>query len=173
MTAPVLTQIDLATGADAAALRELHVLTWAETYASLLAPAFYRERLRHHRRRDWKALIREQRSGGGGVLVARTAIGVRGLCQYGPSEDEDERSADVGHIHRLYVHPAAQRQGVGRALLGAATGRLIELNQRDLALWALEDDPRARAFYERLGWRPDGVRRFDGAWDMRYRKRLA
>ncbi|HWD85583.1 MAG TPA: hypothetical protein VG321_07510 [Solirubrobacteraceae bacterium] len=84
MTAPALTQIDLATGADAVRLRELHVLTWADTYASLLEPAFYRERLHHHHHRDWKALIRGQRAGGGGVLVARAADGVRGLCQYGP-----------------------------------------------------------------------------------------
>jgi hypothetical protein len=87
VTALVRTQIDLATGVDAARLRELHVLAWADTYASLLEPAFCRERLRRHRHRDWKALIREQRTFGGGVLVARAADGVRGLCQYGPSED--------------------------------------------------------------------------------------
>jgi GNAT superfamily N-acetyltransferase len=165
-----VTRIDLATGDDAVCLRELHVLTWAATYASLLDPAFCRERLHHHHCRDWKALIRDQRAGGGGVLVARAGDGVRGLCQYGPSEDDDERPGNVGHIHRLYVRPAAQRQGVGRALLQAATERLVQLDLRDLTLWALEDDPRARAFYERLGWRPDGARRFDGAWDVRYRK---
>lgn len=131
MTPPAVTRIELATGVDAACLRELHVLTWADTYASLLEPAFYRERLGHHRRRDWKDLIREQRDGGEGVLVARAGDGVRGLCQYGPSEDDDERPGEVGHIRRLYVH------------------------------------------YERLGWRPDGARRFDGAWDVRYRKHVA
>jgi GNAT superfamily N-acetyltransferase len=169
----VTARIELATDADAVALRELHVHTWGETYASLVAPAFYRERLRHHRRRDWIALIDEQQASGGGVLVARFPAGLLGLCQYGPSEDDDERSAEVGQIHRLYVHPAAQRQGVGRALLGAATERLMDLDSRELTLWALEGDPQARAFYERLGWCPDGARRFDGAWDMRYRKHVA
>ena len=102
--------------------------------------------------------------------MARVPAGLLGLCQYGPSEDDDEGSPEVGQIHRLYVHPAAQRQGVGRALLGAATERLIDWGSRELTLWALEEDPQARAFYEHLGWRPDGARRFDGAWDMRYRK---
>lgn len=27
------------------------------------------------------------------------------------------------------------------------------------SLWVLEDNPRARRFYEREGWRPDGGRR--------------
>jgi GNAT superfamily N-acetyltransferase len=173
VTALVRTQIDLATAADALALRELHVLTWTDTYGTLLAPAFYQQRLRRHRLRDWEALIAEQRESGGGVLVARTADGIRGLCQYGPSEDDDEPSGAVGHIHRLYVHPAAQRHGMGGALLNAATKRLTELSPPALTLWALEGDPRARAFYERLGWQPDGARLFDGAWDIRYRKNLA
>lgn len=158
--------------ADAAALRQLHVLTWADTYASLLAPAFCRERLRLHRERDWIAVIRDQREAGGGVLVARGEDELFGLCQYGPSGDDDEPPGTVGHIHRLYVHPAIHRQGVGRRLLEAAVGRLSELATRRLTLWVLEGDPRARTFYERLGWRADGARRFDGAWDLRYGKDL-
>jgi GNAT superfamily N-acetyltransferase len=166
-------QIDTASEADASALRELHVLSWADAYVSLLTPAFYRERLSRHRERDWTSLIRGQQEAGGGVLVARGADGLLGLCQYGPSEDDDELSANVGHIHRLYVHPVVHRHGVGRVLLLAAAERLTALSPRRLTLWVLENDPRARAFYERLGWRADGARRFDGAWDLRYRKDLA
>jgi hypothetical protein len=42
-----------------------------------------------------------------------------------------------------------------------------------VTLWALETDERARSFYERLGWQPDGARRFDGVADVRYRRLLA
>jgi hypothetical protein len=42
-----------------------------------------------------------------------------------------------------------------------------------VTLWALENDQRARAFYERLGWRWDGRRtpdrRFSSVADVRYR----
>jgi RimJ/RimL family protein N-acetyltransferase len=42
----------------------------------------------------------------------------------------------------------------------------------------LEANPRARRFYERAGWRPDGARKHYERWgvtapEIRYRKRLA
>jgi ribosomal protein S18 acetylase RimI-like enzyme len=42
-------------------------------------------------------------------------------------------------------------------------------------LWVLEDNPRARGFYERAGWAPDGVRKAEErfgvrAAEVRYRK---
>jgi ribosomal protein S18 acetylase RimI-like enzyme len=162
--------IELATTADAAALRDLHVLTWAHTNAPLVPQEFQAHRLSQHRVRDWRELIAAQAAQGGGVLVARSGPELVGFCQYGPSPDEEDRGVAVGHIHRLYIHPGAQGRGVGRALLEHAVNRLSSTGARDLTLWVLENDPRARGFYERLGWRPDGTRRFDGVWDVRYRR---
>lgn len=178
--------IDLATSADAVALRELHVLTWQATNAQLVPADFQARRLGQHRVRAWGELIGEQAARGGGVLVARDRARLVGFCQYGLSEDEDDRGPGggaggasgaggagapaVGHIHRLYIHPEAQGRGVGRALLEQAVTRLSRAGVSGLTLWVLETDPRARGFYERLGWRPDGTRRFDGVWDVRYRR---
>jgi len=161
--------ISSATEADAVALRHLHAHTWADTYADLLAPEFYERRLALHRTRRWDTVILNQQASGGDVIVARSPAGLAGLCQFGPTEDPDDPPQKVGHVHRLYVHPSAQRQGVGRSLLAAATERLVAPGVWSLTLWALEGDLRARAFYERLGWRPDGARRDDGATDIRYR----
>lgn len=173
MNSQSLTEIQDATDADAVRLRELHVLTWVDTYRGLLAPQFYAERLRHHRLRDWSSLLAHQTEVGGGVLVARQAEALLGLCQYGPTEDEDDSASEVGHIHRLYVQPAAQGRGVGALLLCAAAARLSRSGARSLTLWTLENDRRARSFYERRGWQADGGRRFDGAWDVRYRRGAA
>jgi len=162
-----------ATGRDAAALRDLHTRTWADTYASLLPEDYYARRLNAHRVRDWEALIREQEERGGGVLVARGSAGLAGLCQYGPSDDQDEPPGRVGQIFRLYVLPACQRQGVGRLLLATSAELLVSSGASSLTLWALEADRRARGFYERLGWRLDGARRFAGAVDVRYRREQA
>ncbi len=161
--------ISSATGDDAPALRELHRQTWIATYAGLLPPAFFAERVAAHRARDWARLARDQVSAGGDVLVARTRTGLVGLCQYGPTEDSDDDPLQVGQIQRLYIHPTCQGQGIGRSLLGAAVQRLTKPGIRSLTLWALEADPRARGFYERMGWQLDGATRFDGASDVRYR----
>lgn len=154
---------------DAAELRDLHVETWAATYRDLLPQRFYRERLTAHQRRDWAELVRGQAAAGGEVLIVRSETGVDGLCQYGPTEDDDDDPRSVGHIHRLYIRPSRQRAGIGRSLLAEATRRMRDSGARELTVWALERDPNARAFYERLGWQADGKRRFDGATDVRYR----
>ena len=45
----------------------------------------------------------------------------------------------------------------------------------EATLWVLEDNPRARRFYERAGWHPDGARKAEERWgvrapEVRYRK---
>lgn len=173
MAGPAAIRVRATTHADAAALRQIHVQTWADTYVDLLPAAFYERWLALHRERRWEAEIDTQEAKGGGVLIACKLECPAGLCQYGPSEDDDDRPEEVGHVHRLYVQPAMQRQGVGRSLLAAAAQRLTGAGLASVTLWVLEADPRARAFYERLGWRPDGARRYeDGAVDLRYRLAL-
>jgi len=46
-------------------------------------------------------------------------------------------------------------RGYGYALLRDAEEALATMGRRDLALWVLEGNDRARRFYERAGWRDD------------------
>ena len=61
-----------------------------------------------------------------------------------------------GWIEHLYIHPAYQRRGLGRALLAQAKARFAELQ-----LWTFQRNHRAIAFYEANGFRL--VRQTDGA----------
>jgi GNAT superfamily N-acetyltransferase len=47
-------------------------------------------------------------------------------------------------------------QSIGRGLLAHAEQALIEQGYDAAVLWVLADNRRARAFYERAGWHPDG-----------------
>jgi ribosomal protein S18 acetylase RimI-like enzyme len=155
---------------DAPALRDIHVRTWATAFRDHVPGPFYADRLAAHRVRDWPELIRHQTAAGGGVLVGWQGEAIVGLCQYGPTGDGDDDPRLVGHIDRLYVDPLFQRAGFGRALLTGATKRMRQAGMSSVTLWVLEKDVAAREFYERLGWAPDGGRRFDGAADVRYRR---
>jgi ribosomal protein S18 acetylase RimI-like enzyme len=55
-----------------------------------------------------------------------------------------------GFVAQLYVDPRAQRRGVGRSLLEKA----MALSPNGLALYTHQWNRRARAFYERFGFRP-------------------
>jgi ribosomal protein S18 acetylase RimI-like enzyme len=81
---------------------------------------------------------------------------VVGWVAFGPY-----RSADVpdgsAELYALYVRPDRIGTGVGRALMSTALTRTRSLGVRHLLLWVLAGNDRARRFYARSGFAPDGA----------------
>ncbi|MEU8626273.1 GNAT family N-acetyltransferase [Streptomyces sp. NPDC048669] len=69
----------------------------------------------------------------------------------------------VGTLWQLTVHPALQSCGIGTYLIGAAERRITARGLRRAELGVEEDNPRARALYERLGYVAYG--RQPDSWD--------
>lgn len=65
----------------------------------------------------------------------------------------DKQRAGITH---LFVLPEYWGTGVGEVLMDKAMEILVELKVSTASLWAFTDNPRARRFYERLGWTLDG-----------------
>jgi ribosomal protein S18 acetylase RimI-like enzyme len=134
-----------------------HVYPAAELDALPIDPERWRSRL-HVPPPGWATVVCEDQ----GAVV--------GFASTGPSRDEDE----IGELYAIYVEPEAWSRGAGRALMAAAEKQLA--SDYDAALlWVLEDNPRARGFYERAGWAPDGIRKAEErlgvrAPEVRYRK---
>lgn len=57
-----------------------------------------------------------------------------------------------GEIVSIYLLPDYIGKGYGKTLLGAVIGELEKLGYRDIFLWVLEDNVRARKFYEKSGF---------------------
>src|SRR4051812_40575373 len=106
------------------------------------------------------------------TFVAENDGEVVGFASVGPSRDEQ----GPGELFAIYVEPEAWSTGAGRSLLERAEEQLR--SEYELAyLWVLEDNPRARAFYERGGWQPEGSRKAEERFgvrapEVRYRKEL-
>lgn len=66
--------------------------------------------------------------------------------------------AASGEVWAIYTAPEHWGRGIGRALMSQAVDRLSQLGFVELRLWVLEDNARARRFYEALGWSWDGGR---------------
>jgi ribosomal protein S18 acetylase RimI-like enzyme len=112
-------------------------------------------------------------TGGTTAFVADEAGRVVGWAVIGPSRNGD----GTGELYGLYVDPDAWSRGVGRELM-ARVEEALAARYDDATLWVLDDNPRARRFYERGGWAADGGRAgFDqrgfSAEVVRYRKRLS
>jgi len=68
-----------------------------------------------------------------------------------------KRSEDgVAEIKRMYVVPAARRQGLGRRLLETLEDAARELDYARIRLDTGARQPHAQAMYERAGYRPIG-----------------
>ncbi|MBC3844285.1 GNAT family N-acetyltransferase [Streptacidiphilus sp. 4-A2] len=59
------------------------------------------------------------------------------------------------HLYRLAVHPAARRQGVGRALLAAAERRFTELGGRRGDAMVLEHNELGQLAWQAAGYAPE------------------
>ena len=119
----------------------------------------------------WRARLADPPPGWA-TFVAERDDAVVGFAAVGPSRDE----RGIGELYAIYVEPAAWSTGAGRALIERGEEQLRD-EYREATLWVLEDNPRARTFYERAGWLPDGARKVEERWgvrapEVRYRKEL-
>ena len=83
----------------------------------------------------------------GGRIVAFVSVG--------PSRDDDAE----GELYAIYALPEAWGTGAGAALMQAGLAAMRAAGYRDAVLYVLDDNPRARRFYEREGWGSTAERR--------------
>jgi GNAT superfamily N-acetyltransferase len=105
-------------------------------------------------------------------------VTVTGFVAMGPSRDDDTGGGAVGEIMTLYLDPGVFGRGGGRLLLDTAFGELRGGGFTRATLWVLDTNTRARRFYERHGWLPDGATKVHDweafvATDVRYAIDLA
>jgi GNAT superfamily N-acetyltransferase len=93
------------------------------------------------------------------MLVACEDEGVVGFANVsGYRTDPGETvGPDVGEVCGIYVHPSRWSTGTGYALMEAAVAQLRKTGFTDVRLWVLDENPRARRFYERFGYVADGA----------------
>ncbi|MGI5471677.1 N-acetyltransferase family protein [Streptomyces sp. CA-132043] len=92
-------------------------------------------------------------------LVAEHAGSVTGWAAFGPYRDEATGRRDHAHaeLYALYVRPEQAGTGIGRALMAASLDLTRERGYSGMRLWVLKHNARARRFYERAGFAPDGA----------------
>ena len=151
----------LARSADAEAGAHLHLACWHEAYTGLIAPEKLDPLLADPE--TWIASWRRHLAAAAPRWLAETAWGeLVGFASAGP--DRMAESPLGLELYAIYARQAWHGSGVGQSLLDAAVGDLA------CSVWVLEVNPRARAFYARNGFEPDGTREYDdrlGAWEVR------
>jgi ribosomal protein S18 acetylase RimI-like enzyme len=146
---------------DAEALAVVHVRTWQEAYRGKV-PQEYLDRLDlSQRQQGWRQSIQQDRAPAGTLVFEHEGAGVVGFISVSPCRDTDADPQLVGEIQAVYLLPEYWGRGVGRLLMEAGMRRLADAGYREIILWVLETNGRARRFYEAGGWHADGLTKTD------------
>ncbi len=146
---------------DADGMGRIHVAAWRWAYAGVM-PSSFLDGLDPVISADrWRSVLAGDTTPPDGLRV-RVAVAeldgrVAAMTSFGDGRD---RAPDdpTGELWMLNAHPDAFGTGAATALIDEAVRRLAVDHERAF-LWVVEDNPRARRFYEREGWRPDGTRK--------------
>jgi ribosomal protein S18 acetylase RimI-like enzyme len=167
-------EIRPASAADEPAIAQIRQETWLTAYAQIIDPVVI-ERVTAPRgrggdapRSDRASLVVEAPPAAA-IADARVIVG---YASYGPERNVASAApvgsggsaltpaglaGETGELYTLYVAPAHRSTGAGRALTDAALDGLREAGYRRVVLWTLTENARARRFYDKAGFAPDGA----------------
>lgn len=167
------TTVRAADEADAEAIAAVGVDSWREGFRGLVPEHVSPEQAWsiEEVKRRLSTRDRERRH----VLVGETDGRVGGFVVIGPSRDPGA-TLSVGEVMALFVDPSVWRQGVGRSLVDASLAILAGDGFDAVTVWTLAESERDTAFYEALGFRPDGAtqrrKSFGGPLEVRLGRRV-
>ena len=183
--------------AHAAQIAAVQRETWFAAYEGVIAPEVIDRvtvpddgaRIRQSfRTRPWQRMLVAVDPGAGDPGAGDPdAGGIVGYASFGPETDvlnapwphpltADGEGGRVAELYALYVRPAWWSTGTGRALMEKVLARSAAAGYRSITLWVLRDNQRARRFYDRAGFAPDGATNvltgLGGVPEVRYRRGL-
>lgn len=136
---------------DAAGLAALHYAVRLATYTGNIPQAALDADSLERRRALWEERVADPARR---IVLAEDRGRMVGLACAGPMPERpnghDSLPGYDAYLYSLYVDPAQQKGGLGRALLGAVTPLLLRDGLRAMALHTVAA-VRARYFYEHLG----------------------
>ena len=170
-------RIRRAAPADALAIAEIGVAGWQAAYRGILPDEYLDWLSVAARETAWRMMLESDEAGEAPAWLAERGGRVIGFVAGGPPRDDDVSQA-AAEVYAIYVVPDSWRRGAGKALLGTVVDHWRERGVETLVLWVLEANGSGRAFYEAMGWAPDGSRQeidFGGftATEVRYRIEIA
>ena len=186
-----------ASTADAAQIAVVMRDSWFAAYDGIIAPAIIDRatapdggaRVRQSfRMRPWQRMIAAVARQPGRAQADPAAPDIIGYASFGPERDVLDMpwpypltsagsGGKVAELYALYVHPAWWSTGTGRALMDQVLAKVRAAGYGCITLWVLEANARARRFYQRAGFIPDGARHvlddLGGVTEIRYRRALS
>lgn len=152
-------EVRRATLDDALAIAGIHVSAWRTAYRGLIPDQVLDSLSVASRETRWRRILGTPQSTSR-VWVAADGDFVVGFASTAPTVDEDA-TPGTAELYTLYLDPSWVGQGVGKLLLAHAVGDLGARGFALVTLWVLAENRKAREFFERTAWAPDGQTQTD------------
>ena len=146
-----------ATDADAAALAELGASTFTDTFGHLYEPNDLKVCLQNHSPENWDKELNDPAFE---VRVAETEGRLVGYVKLGPPHLPFEPRGEAAELRQLYVVEEMKGQGIAQALMDWVIDRARRRRADYLYLSVFTENERARRFYEKYGFEPEGTYAF-------------
>lgn len=132
---------------DLSAVSRVYEQSWKYAYRGIIPQAF----LDNIEQGRWSRNIVQPGRQSLLLLDEGRIVGTSSIC---PSRFED--MAGYGEIISIYLLPEYMGKGCGVLLMNAAVDELFKMGFQDIFLYVLEENHRARRFYETFGFQPSG-----------------
>jgi GNAT superfamily N-acetyltransferase len=142
---------------DAEAIAVVHRTAWVRTYSDLLPAEHWENDTVERRAQRWRERLSHDTPRQ--LSVAIVDEQVVGFAKAGPTRKKDGVPPPVrsNELWALYVLSECHGTGIGALLLDTVLPPTAPAE-----LWVADVNPRARRFYEKHGFGPDGARFTDG-----------
>lgn len=143
--------IRYATFDDAKVLGEIHSKSWKSAYRGIVPNEILDNITPSKREIYFKKALSEKWEEDAIIFKEDVPIGL--IC-IGKCRDDDKKEL-TGEIWGIYLLPQYWRMGVGSELIQWGINELRKRSYKEITLWVLEENIRARRFYEKIGFYHD------------------
>jgi ribosomal protein S18 acetylase RimI-like enzyme len=147
----------IATSADSAALAELGARTFTHTFGHLYQPSDLEIFLQNHSPDNWDKELNDPAFE---IRVAEQDGALVGYVKLGPPHLPFEPRGEAAELRQLYVIEEVKGQGVAHELIRWVIERARFRRADHLYLSVFTENHRARRFYEKYGFEPEGTYAF-------------
>jgi ribosomal protein S18 acetylase RimI-like enzyme len=134
---------------DAEDIASVHVKVWRQTYVDLVPEAFLGGMDSKASADRWREILAQDPGDQRRLVGISPSQEIVAIATSGPSRD-DNPPAEL-ELRAINVLAAHHGTGLADLLMDALIG------MQAASLWVLHDNARARTFYSRYGFRPDGA----------------
>lgn len=135
---------------DALEVAKIHTFSWQHAYKGIVEQRFLDSIDLEERRLGWKRGIENDVPPSVRIVAEYDGI-VIGFASGLENRKKTEMPHCDAELWAIYVQPEHFDKGAGKALLSSFKAELHLLGMKNLCIWALTENKRARRFYESQG----------------------